>query len=115
LRAVHDPGKYRLRDLWIDENDYAIWRLRVAINFVAGPGTKIPWTVDFIDIDGEHYIDREIAGAPMAVAGEIYTQTSVEFENISAAGDEASPMPLQLPLRNTLEEPTPIPAPSSSR
>jgi hypothetical protein len=115
LRAVHDPGKYRLRDVWVDENDYAVWRLRVGINFTSGPGTQIPWTVDFTDIDGEHYIDREIAGAPMAVAGEIYTQTTVEFENVGAAGDEASPMPLQLPLRNTLEEPTPIPAASSSR
>ena len=115
MRAVHDPGKYRLRDLWVDENDYAVWRLRVGINFMSGPGTKIPWIVDFTDIDGEHYIDREIAGAPMAVAGEIYTQASVEFENVGAAGDEASPMPLLLPLRNTLEEPTPMPAVSSSR
>jgi hypothetical protein len=110
LRALHDPGKYRLRDLWIDERTYAAWRLRVAINFLAGPGTKIPWTVTFTDTGDAHYIDQENADVPMAVAGEIYTQTTVRFEDVRAGGDEASPMPLQLPLQNTLEEPTPVPA-----
>jgi hypothetical protein len=115
LRALHDPGKYRLRDLWIDDQSYAVWRLHVAINFRQGPGTQIPWTVTFVDIDGQHYIDQEIADAPMAVASEIYTRTSVSFDGVRAATDDASPMPLQLPLANVLEEPTPIPAAGPGR
>jgi hypothetical protein len=112
LHAVHDPGKYRLRDLWIDEGTSAPWRLRVGSNFLSGPGTHVAWTVNFVDIDGAHYIYNEIADVPMAVAGEIYTDTSLWFENVGPLPDNALPMPPQFQWHNVLQEPLPVPVAS---
>jgi hypothetical protein len=114
LHAVRDPGKYRLRDLWVDEGDAATWRLRVGSNFLYGPGTNVPWVVNFTDIDGGHYIYNEIADVPMAVAGEIYTRAEVWFENVAPLQANAIPMPPQFGWRNVLSEPTPIPSPSAT-
>jgi hypothetical protein len=37
--------------------------LRDVLNFVDGPGTSIPWTIDFADIGGARYIASEAADA----------------------------------------------------
>ncbi|HEY3674812.1 MAG TPA: hypothetical protein VGK84_02355 [Candidatus Tumulicola sp.] len=115
LRAVRDPGKYRLRDLWIDQGTTATWRLAVGSNFLTGPGTKIPWTVDFVEINGVQYIDQETAAVPMSVAGEIYTQTVVGFENVRPLEDNAIPMPPQFQWHDVLQEPVAMPTPSPDR
>jgi hypothetical protein len=84
LAPLHDPGRLRLRDLWIDQSTSATWKLIEALNFVDGPGTRVPWTVRFADIDGAHYVTSEEADAPMAVAGLVYTHTAVRFEDVRA-------------------------------
>ena len=82
LTPLRDPGRYRLRELWIDRSTFATWKLREALNFVRGPGTSVPWTVRFADENGAHYIAGESADAPMSYGGEIYTAAHVRFENI---------------------------------
>ena len=96
---AHD-GRYRLRDVWIDERTYATERLNETFNFVNGPGTNVPWTVDFADSGGAHYISDERAGAPMTYRGLVYTQASVSFENVTAA--DAMPRMRDVPLTNDL-------------
>jgi hypothetical protein len=82
LKPTHDPGRYRIRQAWIDTQSFATWKLVDALNFVNGPGTSVPWTIHFTDIAGAHYISAEEAGAPMSTGGEIYTQAQIRFENL---------------------------------
>ena len=84
LRPVRVNGNYRLRDLWIDTKTYATIRARIALNFVTGPGTRIPWTVDFADIDGARYIASERADAPYRYAGRVYDRVTIRFVHLHA-------------------------------
>jgi hypothetical protein len=93
LRPLHDQSRYRLRELWIDQSNYATVKLKEALNFVDGPGTQVPWTVTFADVDGAHYVAQESADVPMSYRGLIYTQTRVTFENIHPMqGPESRPL-----------------------
>jgi hypothetical protein len=85
LTPTREPNRFRIRQAWIDEQTYAPWQLQNALNFVAGPGTVIPWMIHFNDVDGAHYIREEDALSPMSVGGEIYTATSIRFETLHTA------------------------------
>ena len=104
LRPMREPGKYRIREAWIDETTYAPWQLKDAVNFVYGPATAVPWTIRFADIQGAHYVSEERADAAMSVRGQIYTQAAIRFESIVAT--DATPRP-KLPgaSEDVLDEP----------
>ena len=82
LRPLREPGKYRLRDLWVDTATFAPRKLIEGLNFVAGPGTTVPWSVSFEPLGGELYIDRETALAPMHYRGLIYTHATVTLADL---------------------------------
>jgi hypothetical protein len=71
LQPRADPGRYRLRALWIDRQTGATRRLRVALNFVSGPGTASSWTVDFANVGDVQYIARETAERPLRYDGRV--------------------------------------------
>ncbi|NNM99491.1 MAG: hypothetical protein HKL91_06820 [Candidatus Eremiobacteraeota bacterium] len=104
LRPIHINGRYRLRDLWIDTTTYATIRARIALNFVTGPGTHIPWTIDFADIHGARYISSERADAPYRYAGRVYDRVTIRFVNVHTRKKR---MPIRLPFATylTLREP----------
>lgn len=87
LTPTRDPGHFRIRQAWIDEQTFAPWQLQDALNFVSGPGTNVAWMIHFADVDGAHYVSEEDAQAPMSTGGEIYTKAAVRFENIHAVTD----------------------------
>lgn len=104
LRPTHDPRRLRIRDAWIDEKTYATWKLVNALNFTDGPGTGVPWTIRFADLDGARYIAEEAANAPVRAGGEIYERTAIRFEDVHAVAR----MPLRAPFGQSgtyLEEP----------
>ncbi len=103
LVPLRNPGRYRLRDLWIDETTDATWRLRIGLNFVDGPGTTVPWTVDFDNINGVQYVGRETAERPMRYEGQTYSQAMVSFENIQAP--DSLEIPLGYGAANPVREP----------
>jgi hypothetical protein len=82
LRPLREPHRYRLRELWVDTSTFAPRKLIEALNFQNGPGTAVPWSVTFTQRDGVAYIDREMALAPIAYRGLIYTQASVTIEDL---------------------------------
>lgn len=106
LQPVRDGGKYRLRDVWVDEATFATERLNESINFVNGPGTSVPWTVNFTDINGLHYVRDERADAPMEYRGLTYTSASIQFENIVAT--DGIPRRFDVPLTNDLVMDEPV-------
>jgi hypothetical protein len=105
LTPTRDPGHFRIRQAWIDEQTYATWQLQDALNFTNGPGTGVGWTIHFAQIDGAQYVREEDALGSMKAGGEIYTQTSLRFENVLAVNAstlhadvvDAVGMPLQEP------------------
>lgn len=84
MQPLREPGKYRLRDLWVDTATFAPRKLIEGLNFVVGPGTIVPWSVSFEPIGGALYIDRETALAPMHYGGLIYTQAAVTLADLHA-------------------------------
>lgn len=105
LRPLHDPGRYRLRDLWIDERSGATWRLQEALNFVDGPGTTVAWTVSFANEDGVQYIAQESANAPVRYEHLTYANVVVSFENVHAVTLPALHPIYISPQTATLREP----------
>ncbi len=95
LRPIRVSGNYRLRDLWIDTKTFATIRARIALNFVTGPGTHIPWTIDFAEIHGARYIAAEHADAPYRYAGRVYSRVSIRFVDLGARKQR---MPFRLPF-----------------
>jgi hypothetical protein len=101
LQALRDPGRYRLRELWVDTRSFAPIQLVEGINFVEGPGKTVPWRVRFSNVEGALYVYDEKALRPMHYDGLVYPQANVAFENIHAVEQLSRPPPplaLQAPL-----------------
>ena len=84
LHPVRDPGRYRLRDLWIDTQSYEPRKLVEGLNFVRGPGTAVAWSVTFEQSGGASYIATETALAPTRLGRHHYSTVSIAFENVRA-------------------------------
>jgi hypothetical protein len=97
LRALRDPGYYRLRDVWVDTRTFAPVQLIEALNFVTGPGTSVPWRVRFTTIGGALYIAEETALEPMRYDGLVYERASVSFEDLHAVDRLSRMKPLFSP------------------
>lgn len=82
LRPVHDPHRFRLRELWVNAHTYATDRLISDGNFQSGPGPGVQWTVDFARIAGAPVVATETAHAPLRYPGAIYSNVSVAFEDL---------------------------------
>lgn len=82
LQPLRDPGRFRLRELWVDTKTYAPIKLVEALNFVTGPETAVPWSITFDQIGGASYIATETALAPMHLKKHAYTTASISFENV---------------------------------
>jgi hypothetical protein len=109
LTPTRDPGHFRIRQAWIDEQTFATWQLQDALNFTDGPGTSVAWTIHFAQLDGAQYIREEDALGPMKAGGEIYTKASLRFENLLAASGAALHGEVMDGVGNPLEEPPPPP------
>jgi hypothetical protein len=84
LHPLRDPGRYRLRDLWIDTQSYAPCKLVEGLNFVNGPGTTVPWSVTFEQIGGVSYIASETALTSTKFEHHHYSAVSIVFESVRA-------------------------------
>ena len=83
LQPVHDPLKYRLRDLWVDTQTYALRRLRIGANFTDTATEGVPWMVRFAQNGGNTYIAEEDAEKPIkGYHGVMYSKYSVSFDII---------------------------------
>jgi hypothetical protein len=106
LVPLRDPGRYRIRQAWIDVNTYAPWQLLDQSNFVGGPGTKVSWMIHFGDVAGAHYIREEDAQAPMSAGGEIYTAASVRFESLHGVNESSVHPQIEPNVGTALAEPS---------
>jgi hypothetical protein len=79
LSPTREPGKYRLRDIWVNESTFATDKLRTEGNFVDAGTASVPWTVTFQHIDGAVYIERETSERPIR---HWFDSIGVSFEGI---------------------------------
>jgi hypothetical protein len=94
LQPRHDPGKYRLRDLWVDVYSYNVLKLVTQGNFTGAPMNAVPWEVTFQDIGGAMYIDTEKALEPLAFRSDrTFTSASISFSDIKEPDSQLPVLP----------------------
>ena len=93
LSAVHDPAKYRLRELWVAEASFNTVRVVQDGNFTDGPGTEVRWMIDFSTQGSSLYAVRERSLGLIRYGGETYSQVAIAFVDIQSIPD---PVPTTL-------------------
>lgn len=86
LTPTHDPGRFRLRELWVDTQTYQTLQLKSAGNFTGSP---VPWLITFDDVGGSMYIASEVALAPVGVGSHRFEHASVAFQDIAPSSRPA--------------------------
>jgi len=108
LAPLRDPGRNRLRDLWVDVDSYVTRKARVSGNFIDEPLASTPWTIGFRTIGDAQYIATERAELPIRYkARRAYDEASISFEQVTpeTGGD---PLAMRLgmpPVESGLREP----------
>jgi hypothetical protein len=65
LTPLERPKANRLRELWIGKNDYLPRKAAISANFTMAPLDEVPWTIDFLVVDGSPFVTRESADATL--------------------------------------------------
>ena len=87
LRPTSDPGRYRLRELWIDPLNFTTRKIRTAGNFRDGPPLHSDWLTTFTTIGGAMFVDKEIALSPLDYG------RGKRYENVTISFDRVEPLP----------------------
>jgi hypothetical protein len=86
LTPLKDPGKNRLREMWVSAQTYITQKILIAQNFASKPYTDVPWLVTFKQIDGGPYISEERAqGALDFGDGGSLEDVTITFDEIKSA------------------------------
>ncbi len=80
LTPNREPHRYRLRQAWIDQQNFETRQLLSDGNFT---GSSVPWLITFADVGGSEYISTEVAQAPVGVGAHLYERASIAFESIA--------------------------------
>jgi hypothetical protein len=65
LAPLREPQINRLRDLWVDTENYATLRANVQGILNGKPYDLVKWTVRYVPLDGRYYVQQIIADAPL--------------------------------------------------
>lgn len=84
LRPLHDPHRYRLRELWLDVKNALPVRATVAGIGNPSPLDAADWRVEFKQLEGGTYIARETALAPLQSDGGQLDDVTITFAELRA-------------------------------
>jgi hypothetical protein len=84
LRPLGNPGKYRLRDLWVDESSNQVRRLVTDGNFTRPGLGSSAWTVSYVQLGNSWYLSSEISSGPVSGPATRYDKVDVQFLNVTA-------------------------------
>ncbi len=90
LHPLRDPGRLRLRQMWIDSKTFATSKIVTAGNFTSAPYTRVPWEITFESTGGVAFISAETALAPLPNRQGAYDTATICFENVRFARNEPS-------------------------
>lgn len=82
LVPAYKSPRLRLRELWVDTQNYETRKLVTDGNFT---GSGVPWLITFGDLNGAMYIASESAMAPVGVGQHRYQQASISFDDVTPA------------------------------
>ena len=83
LRPISDPGRYRLREVWVDAQTFATDKLVSQGNFTQGGMTGITWTVDFRQINGAPYLASESTTQSFRLTRRAYDSATITFTDVT--------------------------------
>lgn len=83
LEPLEDPGRYRLRDLWVETKTMLVCRLRSEGVFATGPATSATWYADFHLVDGHYVMTREWSDASFTVGGSLFGFGATRYDGVS--------------------------------
>lgn len=87
LTPVRDPGRLRLREMWVTAGTFVTQRILTAGNFNESPYTSVPWLIEFSQVGGAPYITREIAQAPLDFDDNVsLPNVVISFEDLKLLG-----------------------------
>jgi hypothetical protein len=84
LAPLGNPGRYRLRDLWVDETNYQTRQLVTDGNFTSKETGSGKWTVSYKQSGDAWYLSDEISQDPITDGGTKYDHVDVQFFNVVA-------------------------------
>jgi hypothetical protein len=82
LEPTHDPGRLRLRQMWINAGTFVTKRILISGNFNQNPYETVPWLIEFTRIGGADYITMETAEAPLDFDDTSLPNVTVAFEDL---------------------------------
>jgi hypothetical protein len=83
LTPLRRPKDNRLRELWVDSDDYLPRKAIIAGNFTIRPLVDVPWTVDFSIMNGAPFIARETTPATLYLEHRrVVRNAAITFEGI---------------------------------
>jgi hypothetical protein len=105
LRALRDPERFRLRELYVDADTYRPEEAVVDGISNRAPLTKVPWRIEYREVAGASYIARETAMQDLdyGKAG-LLRWVTISFEELKL-GAKPSRFGASLGLRNASDDP----------
>jgi hypothetical protein len=112
LRPLGNPGTYRVRDLWVDEDSYQTRKLVTDGNFTRKETGAGRWTVTYAQSGDAWYLKNEISERPFGDAAGQYDHVAVQFLDVAADPHENLDFGLAGSAQNDLivEPDDPLPA-----
>jgi len=85
LVPLREPRRYRVREMWVDADNYSTLQILTDGNFTSGPSLGARWLVMFKRINGAEYVDTEVAQVPLNFGhGRSYRDATIRFEQLRA-------------------------------
>jgi hypothetical protein len=88
LRPLGNPGTYRVRDLWVDEQSYQTRKLVTDGNFTRKETGSGLWTVTYVQSGDAWYLENEVSQRPFDDAAGRYDHIAVQFVGVTADAHE---------------------------
>jgi hypothetical protein len=79
LRPLGNPGTYRVRDLWVDEQSYQTRKLVTDGNFTRKETGSGLWTVTYVRSGDAWYLENEVSQGPVDDDTGRYDHIAVQF------------------------------------
>lgn len=85
LKPLHDPKRYRLRELWL--NPITELPVHAIVDGIGNhdPLDTVQWKVDYTTVDGVPYIERETALSPISTGNGDATDVTISFVGLKTS------------------------------
>ncbi|HEY5095871.1 MAG TPA: hypothetical protein VII69_12215 [Candidatus Eremiobacteraceae bacterium] len=83
LEPVEDPGEYRVRAMWVDEDTFQPARLTVAGIFNGCAASKVQWDVRYMNFHGQWVLREETTSEDVRDGGGLFGWGAATFHGLT--------------------------------